>query len=128
MTQEEFSTSDPQLKYIADCFGALSERRYSDALRLLDEGLKQHLTSSGSLDARALAKRLSWLVNYLEYRLEEDFGIGREESAMSEQLNPERLCSFCGNEQSERRELIAGPGVYICDECIKQCSDALTKE
>ena len=128
MPQEKFPTIDQQLKYIADSFEALSGRRYSDALRLLDEGLNQHLISSEPIDSRALAKRLRPLINYLVYRLEEDFGIDKEESTTSEQFKFERRCSFCGNAQSEGRELIAGPGVYICDECIKQCANALTKQ
>ncbi|MBQ1396728.1 MAG: ATP-dependent Clp protease ATP-binding subunit ClpX [Eubacterium sp.] len=34
-------------------------------------------------------------------------------------------CSFCGKPQSAVRRLIAGPGVYICDECVGMCSDLL---
>ncbi|QQL45402.1 ATP-dependent Clp protease ATP-binding subunit ClpX [Sulfuriroseicoccus oceanibius] len=38
------------------------------------------------------------------------------------------MCSFCGKSQSEVRKLIAGPGVYICDECIDVCGSILEKE
>ena len=38
------------------------------------------------------------------------------------------MCSFCGKSQSEVRKLIAGPGVYICDECIGVCKSILDKE
>lgn len=34
-------------------------------------------------------------------------------------------CSFCGKSQKEAKKLIAGPGVYICDECIKLCSEVI---
>ncbi|QCI21187.1 ATP-dependent protease ATP-binding subunit ClpX [Buchnera aphidicola (Hyperomyzus lactucae)] len=37
-------------------------------------------------------------------------------------------CSFCGKNQKEVRKLIAGPTVYICDECVKLCNDILTEE
>ena len=37
-------------------------------------------------------------------------------------------CSFCGKRQSEAKKLIAGPGVYICDECIILCKNILDKE
>ncbi|HPZ00248.1 MAG TPA: ATP-dependent Clp protease ATP-binding subunit ClpX [Clostridiales bacterium] len=37
-------------------------------------------------------------------------------------------CSFCGKTQDEVQKLIAGPGVYICDECIDLCSDMLYDE
>ena len=38
------------------------------------------------------------------------------------------MCSFCGKSHSEVRKLIAGPGVYICNECIDVCSGILEKE
>src|SRR3712207_8993272 len=37
-------------------------------------------------------------------------------------------CSFCGKTQDQVRRLIAGPGVYICDECIELCSEIITDE
>ncbi|OGR13035.1 MAG: ATP-dependent protease ATP-binding subunit ClpX [Deltaproteobacteria bacterium RIFOXYB12_FULL_58_9] len=37
-------------------------------------------------------------------------------------------CSFCGKSQREVRKLIAGPTVYICDECIKLCTDIIDEE
>jgi len=38
------------------------------------------------------------------------------------------MCSFCGKTHSEVKKLIAGPGVYICNECIGVCSSILDKE
>lgn len=37
-------------------------------------------------------------------------------------------CSFCGKSQDQVRRLIAGPGVYICDECIELCSEIINDE
>jgi ATP-dependent Clp protease ATP-binding subunit ClpX len=37
-------------------------------------------------------------------------------------------CSFCGKSQKEVKKLIAGPGVYICDECIELCTDIIEEE
>ena len=37
-------------------------------------------------------------------------------------------CSFCGKSQDQVRKLIAGPGVYICDECIDLCNEILEEE
>ena len=34
-------------------------------------------------------------------------------------------CSFCGKTQKEVERIIAGPGVYICDECIKVCTNII---
>lgn len=38
------------------------------------------------------------------------------------------LCSFCGKSQRQVRKLIAGPGVYICDECIDLCNEIIDEE
>jgi ATP-dependent Clp protease ATP-binding subunit ClpX len=38
------------------------------------------------------------------------------------------LCSFCGKPQHQVRKLIAGPGVYICDECIDLCNEIVDEE
>ncbi|MBO4881296.1 MAG: ATP-dependent Clp protease ATP-binding subunit ClpX [Firmicutes bacterium] len=40
----------------------------------------------------------------------------------------ELTCSFCGKPQSQVRRLIAGPDVYICDECVRLCDDILAEE
>ena len=37
-------------------------------------------------------------------------------------------CSFCGKSQEEVKKLIAGPAVYICDECIELCNDIIAEE
>ncbi len=37
-------------------------------------------------------------------------------------------CSFCGKNQDDVRKLIAGPTVYICDECIELCNDIIAEE
>ena len=38
------------------------------------------------------------------------------------------FCSFCGKNQNEVRKLIAGPSVYICDECVDLCNDIIQEE
>ena len=37
-------------------------------------------------------------------------------------------CSFCGKSQDEVRKLIAGPSVFICDECVDLCNDIIREE
>src|SRR6478672_10810145 len=37
-------------------------------------------------------------------------------------------CSFCGKSQHEVRKLIAGPSVFICDECVELCNDIIREE
>ena len=38
------------------------------------------------------------------------------------------FCSFCGKSQEEVKKLVAGPSVYICDECIELCNDIIAEE
>src|SRR6187399_1980417 len=49
---------------------------------------------------------------------------------MSDKIGGEKLlyCSFCGKSQHEVRKLIAGPSVFICDECIELCNDIIRDE
>jgi ATP-dependent Clp protease ATP-binding subunit ClpX len=42
--------------------------------------------------------------------------------------NDDLLCSFCGKSQDEVKKLIAGPSVYICDECIQLCNEIIDEE
>ena len=37
-------------------------------------------------------------------------------------------CSFCGKSQTEVKTLVAGPGVFICDECVQLCQAIIAKE
>jgi ATP-dependent Clp protease ATP-binding subunit ClpX len=50
--------------------------------------------------------------------------MGKDKNGSSSHL----VCSFCGKNQDEVRKLVAGPGVYICDECVELCNDILTEE
>ena len=51
---------------------------------------------------------------------------------MVERKGPERVgtlfCSFCGKSQGEVKKLIAGPGAYICNECVALCNDIIAEE
>lgn len=50
---------------------------------------------------------------------------------MSLKFNDEKgqlKCSFCGKSQDQVRKLVAGPGVYICDECIELCTEIVEEE
>jgi len=49
--------------------------------------------------------------------------VGRRETAQHQ-----LTCSFCGKSQDEVKKLIAGPAVYICDECIELCNDIIAEE
>jgi hypothetical protein len=52
----------------------------------------------------------------------------KKKTAASTSPSFDLRCSFCGKEQAEVRKLIAGPNVYICDECIMLCLDIFAEE
>src|SRR5271170_4597341 len=47
---------------------------------------------------------------------------------MPKQSDNRLKCSFCGKSQDQVKKLIAGPGVYICDECVDLCNEILDEE
>ena len=47
---------------------------------------------------------------------------------MANKYDAHLKCSFCGKSQEQVRKLIAGPGVYICDECVELCNEILEEE
>jgi ATP-dependent Clp protease ATP-binding subunit ClpX len=65
-----------------------------------------------------------------------DLGAGLDRSSRQEGIqlarptdsNEQLLCSFCGKSQRQVKKLIAGPGVYICDECIDLCNEIIDEE
>jgi hypothetical protein len=63
-------------------------------------------------------------------RLRHRLGLGmpRRATKMSGSANKTLRCSFCNKRQSEVKKLIAGPHVYICDECVDICNDVLADE
>jgi ATP-dependent Clp protease ATP-binding subunit ClpX len=48
--------------------------------------------------------------------------------AKKDDVSDNLFCSFCGKNQKEVKKLIAGPAVYICDECIQLCSEIIEEE
>jgi|SRR5262252_8632522 len=49
---------------------------------------------------------------------------------MPQANSPRRLyrCSFCGKAQTDVKKLVAGPGVFICDECVQLCQQIIKKK
>ena len=51
-----------------------------------------------------------------------------KETSTGESSKNTLYCSFCGKSQHEVRKLIAGPTVFICDECVELCNDIIREE
>ena len=55
-------------------------------------------------------------------------GMSEDRQGRSGDSNKILYCSFCGKSQHEVRKLIAGPSVFICDECVELCNDIIREE
>ena len=53
---------------------------------------------------------------------------GSPTTAAAKFIDGTARCSFCGKRKGQCDKLIAGPGVYICNECVVLCDDILTSE
>ena len=49
-------------------------------------------------------------------------------SKSKDESNNSLFCSFCGKSQHEVKKLIAGPTVFVCDECVELCMDIIKDE
>ena len=47
---------------------------------------------------------------------------------MAKEINNSIRCAFCGKTQDQVRRMVAGPGVYICNECIDLCHEIVTDD
>ena len=52
---------------------------------------------------------------------------GKKQSPAKQEPSAPR-CSFCNKSQDDVQKLIAGPSVYICDECVEVCADIIDRE
>jgi ATP-dependent Clp protease ATP-binding subunit ClpX len=52
----------------------------------------------------------------------------RRRAASTRKLTTTLTCSFCGKHQRQVKKLIAGPDVYICNECVDRCVEIIARE
>lgn len=111
---------------LLQCKRFIKKKRYRDALHAFDKSLDRLIISSKLSWAADVARELKKLTGVLE----DHFKLSYFASTEEENKEPSRLiaCSWCGKAQDEVRKLIAGPTVYICDECIDLCNDIIAEE
>jgi ClpX C4-type zinc finger/Clp amino terminal domain, pathogenicity island component len=90
----------------------------------------EHLLAALVLDPDARARRvLNHLgVNIAAIKKALDGYVGPGKQRRRKRGKVDLACSFCGKSQQQAKKLIAGPGVYICDECIDLCNEILAEE
>ena len=89
----------------------------------------EHLLAALVLDpgsrARRVLSRLGVSIAAVKKGLDCYVGLGKQRRRKRGKADPS--CSFCGQSQKQVKKLIAGPGVYICDECIDLCNEIVAE-
>jgi hypothetical protein len=90
----------------------------------------EHLLAALALDpgsrARRVLSHLGVSIAAVKKGLEGYVGPGKRRRR--KRGKADLACSFCGKSQKQVKKLVAGPGVYICDECIDLCNEILAEE
>jgi ClpX C4-type zinc finger/Clp amino terminal domain, pathogenicity island component len=91
----------------------------------------EHLLAALVLDpgsrARRVLSHLGVSIAAIKRELDRYVGPGKQRRRKRGRAGP-GSCSFCGKDRTQAKKLIAGPGVYICDECIDLCHEILAEE
>jgi ATP-dependent Clp protease ATP-binding subunit ClpA len=90
----------------------------------------EHLLAALALDpgsrARRVLSHLGVSIAAINKGLKGYLGPGKQRRRKRGKVD--LVCSFCGKSQQQVKKLVAGPGVYICDECIDLCNEVLAEE
>lgn len=115
--------SSSAVEFIDLAMESVRGRQYGKALTSTNNGIDSYLQAHDEIKDEEFLKKLKVLLAYLEFRLGEDLGSEWE----GEHREDETVvrCSFCGEQKSEKRKVIAGPGVFICNECARACVEIL---
>ena len=105
----------------------LHERRRGEGVQPHRPGDLGALAWTGRL-ARPSTRTRTLGAHSSEYPRPDPGSDGRASMARPTDSNEQLLCSFCGKSQRQVKKLIAGPGVYICDECIDLCNEIIDEE
>jgi ClpX C4-type zinc finger protein len=116
-------------KYIPKACDAISRQHYKEALGILKKGLENSIESGRQYNSQDLLKWFSGLVVILDLTLEEAYGDEWGDKIKIPQIPDKEIrCSFCTKGQEEVAKIIAGPNVYICDECAETCHEIVVED
>ena len=128
MRADDRGEESSPLQYFDTCTDKVGQGEYAEALLTLRRGVQQSLASAEEINGQQLLTNLLEVLLKLEAHL--DWTI-RESLTLPARLSApkakgdELRCSFCGKLQSEVEKLIAGPTLYICNECVSICNEII---
>jgi len=90
----------------------------------------EHLLAALALDPGSRARRVLGQLGVSIAAMKKGLGgyVGPGKQRRRRRGKADLACSFCGKGQKQVKKLVAGPGVYICDECIDLCNEILAEE
>jgi ClpX C4-type zinc finger len=128
MEGHDFPEIPPELTFLSDCLLTISRQEYRSTLDVMRAGLEGLFQSDVHVTTQELASLFYMVVLNLESNLEKAYGEQWEKRVPKPENQIEEKdirCSFCGKEQREVEKVIAGPGVFICNECVGICNQVL---
>jgi hypothetical protein len=124
----ELGVADASSIKFAECIRDIAEQDYPGALQTVHGALSAALQSKTPPKAKDIAGQLLAIVVALEQNLKKAYGAEWNKDIPKTPKAEKLACSFCGKEEKEVGKLIAGPSVYICDECIDLCNKIIAEE
>ena len=112
-----------------ECADLISAQKYGDALKAYQRAVANFLDSKTTPKRSEIARQLFQIGAALEETLKKAYG--EKWAAHVPQFaeeNQRLACSFCGKDQNEVAKLVAGPTIYICNECVDLCNDIIAEE
>ncbi len=111
------------------CADLISEQHYARALKHFQLAVTRFLESKSTPKRTEIARQLLHIGTALEETLKKAFGDAWEQQIPQfVDKQAESNCSFCAKGEHEVAQLIAGPGVQICNECVELCRGIIADE
>lgn len=134
ISQQKTLFNPPDQMFFGDVSGEIFAGNYKNALKILLQGLgnlSQTTKGVAGVAGQELILRCYMVASTLETRLKNVYGDEWQDSIEIPEppdKNEEIRCSFCRKLQTEVFKIIAGPEVYICNECVDICNEIITDE
>ena len=117
-----------EMRFILDVIAHITIGKYESALEILTEGARRLVLSPGSVSSDELIYAISAFENSVQYRLALSGTTSEADGQSSLDDSTELFCRFCGKGEADVKQLVAGPGEFICDGCIKLCNEILEEK
>jgi len=112
-----------------ECADLISDQKYGYALQNFKRAVGRLVESKSFPKRTEVARQLLEVATALEETLKKAYGDGWDAHIPKFVEEPQSsCCSFCSKEQHEVKKLVAGPSVFICDECVELCRGIVAAE